>query len=211
MEPQHPEAGAAAGSEGSPPALLALLAPDAVVDSLTGSTLTLDAAAAAAGAPPPDAPAAEPGSASASPAPLATASATGSAAAPVQAGGEAFGLAGTEAAPSVPAPPLPAETAAPVPFSPWQAPGPQEEAPLVLSIEGRRYAVADLPPDARELFEGIRLADRLLAQKGETCQQLRWGLDAFIRALGQQLRTVEPLPELVGAPDSRFPSGDGPA
>ena len=39
MEPQHPDAGAPAGSEGSPPALLALLAPAAVVDSLTGSLL----------------------------------------------------------------------------------------------------------------------------------------------------------------------------
>lgn len=81
----------------------------------------------------------------------------------------------------------------------------------MLSIEGRRYAVADLPPAARELFEGIRLADRLLAQKGETCQQLRWGLEAFTRELGHQLRTVEPLPELLGSPDPRSAMGDGPA
>lgn len=81
----------------------------------------------------------------------------------------------------------------------------------MLSSEGRRYVVADLPPDARELFEGIRLADRLLAEKGATCQQLRWGLDAFTHELAQRLRSVEPLPELVGAPDPRSPSGDGPA
>ena len=203
MEPQHPEAGAPPGSEGAPPALLALLAPAAVVDSLTGSTLpvTLDAAAEAAGAPSPDAPAAVAGSAPAGPAPDLNANATGSAAAPDQAGGEIPGLASPEAPTSVPATPLPADTAAPVPFSPWQAPRPLEEAPLVLNIEGRRYAVADLPPAARELFDGIRLADRLLAQKGETCQQLRWGLEAFIRELRHQLRTVEPLPELLGAPD----------
>ena len=79
----------------------------------------------------------------------------------------------------------------------------------MLTIAGRRYAVADLPPDARQLFEGIRRADLLLAQKGETCQQLRWGLDAFIRELGQKLRTVEPLPELLAPPDPRSRSGDG--
>ena len=76
----------------------------------------------------------------------------------------------------------------PVPFSPWPGPLPhEEEIPSVLAIAGRRYAVADLPPDAQELFAAIRLADALLAQKAETCQLLRWGLDALTRAMRSSL------------------------
>ena len=205
MEPQHPDAGAPAGSEGSPPALLALLAPAAVVDSLTGSLLPVapEADAEAAGAPASVAPAAVEAPAPASPGPEVNASAAGSAPAPVQSG--------AAASTSVPAPPLAADAAARVPDSPWQAPSSLEAAPSVLSSEGRRYGVADLPPDARELFEAIRLADRLLAQKGATCQQLRWGLDAFTRELGQRLRSVEPLPELLGSPHPGSARADGTA
>lgn len=180
MEPQHPDAGAPAGSEESPPPLVALLAPATVVDSLTGSPLSIASApdAEAACDPPP-------------------------AAAAVRQGGEDM--------PASPGPPLPPATVAPVPFSPWLGPLSPDTAPTLLTIAGRRYAVADLPPDAQELFEGIRLADLLLAQKGETCQLLRWGLDALVRELGQQLNAVEPLPELQAVPDSQPPWDDGSA
>ncbi|MEB3361028.1 MAG: DUF6447 family protein [Synechococcaceae cyanobacterium] len=181
MEPQHPDAGTPAGSEESPPPLVALLAPAAAIDTLTGS-------------------------------PLSVASAPDSEAAGVPSAADVAAVQeGAEVLASSPGPLLPPATAAPVPFSPWLGPLSPETAPTLLMIAGRRYAVADLPPDAQDLFEGIRLADLLLAQKGETCQLLRWGLDALVRELGQQLKAVEPLPELQAVPDPQPPWGDGAA
>lgn len=182
MEPQHPDAGAPAGSEESPPPLVALLAPATAIDSLTGSPLSIDSApdTEAAGAPP-----------------------TAAAAALVQEGAQALD--------SSPGPLLPPAAVAPVEFSLGLDPLFAESAPTLLTIAGRRYAVADLPPDAQELFDGIRLADLLLAEKGETCQLLRWGLDALVRELGQQLKAVEPLPELQAVPAPQPPWGDGAA
>ncbi|MFN6134128.1 MAG: DUF6447 family protein [Synechococcaceae cyanobacterium] len=203
MEPQQPDAGTAAGSEPSALSLLALLAPAAVVDSLTGFTLPLAPATAgdAADTPPPEAT-----SASAAAAPARAGSEVNAVAAATAA---APGQVAAGATPSALAPRPVVDAGAPVSLSPRQLPASLDETPTLLTIAGRRYGVADLPPDARELFEGIRLADRLLAQKGETCQQLRWGLEALVRELGQRLQTVEPLPELVGTADPRSPAGDG--
>jgi len=183
MEPQHPDAGAPAGSEESPPPLVALLAPATAIDSLTGSPLSIDSA-----------PDAEPPSAP-----------------PTAAATAALVQEGTQALDSSPGPLLPPAAVAPVPFGPGLGPLSAESAPTLLTIAGRRYAVADLPPDAQELFDGIRLADLLLAEKGETCQLLRWGLDALVRELGQQLKAVEPLPELQAVPAPQPPWGDGAA
>ena len=211
MEPQHPEAGGSGGSEQPPLPLLALQAAAAAVDSLTGAVLPIaePPALEAAGGPSLVATASEAAPANSGDAsapdghadaatPGAAAAAATPAEAPTPAGSQAAAAGALRLA----------ANATPVPFSPWPGPLPhEEEIPSVLAIAGRRYAVADLPADAQELFAAIRLDDALLAQKGETCQLLRWGLDALTRELGQQLQAVQPLPALLAGPDPRLPWG----
>ncbi|MEB3199210.1 MAG: DUF6447 family protein [Synechococcaceae cyanobacterium] len=87
--------------------------------------------------------------------------------------------------------PSPAPTAPASPASGPQAPA----APTELVVNGRRYALAALPPEARALFDQIRRADELLNFKREARQLLAWGQAAQLQQLRQRLQQIEPLPE----------------
>ena len=224
MEPQPPDAGGAGGAADPARSLVAPQAPASAVDSLTGALLPL-AETAAATAPAPAAPSSASDQAAAGAPTVASdpaaasdqASASDPAAPPAATPApltrlgqlEAQHPPGPDGPLSLPGLALPAPTAVAVPPGPSPLPMPLDAEPTLLTIAGRRYAVADLPPDARALLDGVRLADLLLAQKGETCQLLRRGLEALERQLSQRLQAVQPLPALVAAPLPSLPGHGG--
>ena len=73
------------------------------------------------------------------------------------------------------------------------------QAEEVIVVDQKRYAVADLSSEIKELVAGVRTADRQIQLRRATVQLLLRGRQQLHTRLKERLTTVEPLGEDPGA------------
>lgn len=76
---------------------------------------------------------------------------------------------------------------------PVETPNPQQ--PPVLTFEGKRYDLNNLPDDVKELVRGMQVADAQLRMHEDTLKVLAVGRQAMAMQLNERLKTIEALPE----------------
>ena len=69
----------------------------------------------------------------------------------------------------------------------------------IVSVDGQRYALDELPAELRELLVTLRTADALIAMRQDKLQVLQRGRTELRQRLGQGLATVAPLAETAPA------------
>ena len=69
-----------------------------------------------------------------------------------------------------------------------------EENP-VLTFEGKRYDLNQLPDDLKELVRGMQVADAQLRMHEDTLKVLAVGRQSMAMQLNERLKNVTPLPE----------------
>ena len=64
----------------------------------------------------------------------------------------------------------------------------------VLTFEGKRYDLKELPDDLKELVRGMQVADAQLRMHEDTLKVLAMGRQSLAMQLNQKLKSVKPLP-----------------
>lgn len=67
--------------------------------------------------------------------------------------------------------------------------------PPVLTFEGKRYDLNDLPDDLKELVRGMQVADAQLRMHEDTLKVLAIGRQSMASQLNERLKGVTPLPD----------------
>ena len=65
----------------------------------------------------------------------------------------------------------------------------------VLTFEGKRYDLNQLPDDLKELVRGMQVADAQLRMHEDTLKVLAVGRQSMAMQLNERLKNVTPLPE----------------
>ncbi|WP_115126351.1 DUF6447 family protein [Synechococcus sp. GEYO] len=69
-----------------------------------------------------------------------------------------------------------------------------EENP-VLTFEGKRYNLNELPEDLKELVRGMQVADAQLRMHEDTLKVLAVGRQSMAMQLNERLKNVTPMPD----------------
>ena len=64
----------------------------------------------------------------------------------------------------------------------------------VLTFEGKRYDLKQLPDDLKELVRGMQVADAQLRMHEDTLKVLALGRQSLANQLNGKLKSVKPLP-----------------
>ena len=64
----------------------------------------------------------------------------------------------------------------------------------VLTFEGKRYDLKELPDVLKELVRGMQVADAQLRMHEDTLKVLAMGRQSLAMQLNQKLKSVKPLP-----------------
>jgi hypothetical protein len=76
-------------------------------------------------------------------------------------------------------------------FGPGGMPNPNQ--PPVLTFEGKRYDLNNLPEDIKELVRGMQVADAQLRMHEDTLKVLAIGRQAMAMQLNDRLQSVTPM------------------
>jgi Family of unknown function (DUF6447) len=68
-----------------------------------------------------------------------------------------------------------------------------EQTPPVLTFEGKRYDLNNLPDDIKELIRGMQVADAQLRMHEDTLKVLAVGRQSMALQLNERLKEVTPL------------------
>ena len=68
-----------------------------------------------------------------------------------------------------------------------------EQTPPVLTFEGQRYDLNNLPDDIKELIRGMQVADAQLRMHEDTLKVLAVGRQSMALQLNERLKEVTPL------------------
>ena len=71
----------------------------------------------------------------------------------------------------------------------------QPDQPPVLTFEGKRYDLNNLPDEIKELVRGMQVADAQLRMHEDTLKVLAIGRQSMAFQLNEQLKNVEALPD----------------
>ncbi|MCP9774339.1 DUF6447 family protein [Cyanobium sp. WAJ14-Wanaka] len=74
-------------------------------------------------------------------------------------------------------------------------PAGQDNQPPILTFEGKRYDLATLPDELKELVRGMQVADAQLRMHEDTLKVLAVGRQSMAMQLNERLKDVEALPE----------------
>ncbi|MCP9809179.1 hypothetical protein KBY58_07005 [Cyanobium sp. HWJ4-Hawea] len=74
-------------------------------------------------------------------------------------------------------------------------PAGQDNQPPILTFEGKRYDLATLPDELKELVRGMQVADAQLRMHEDTLKVLAVGRQSMAMQLNERLKEVEALPE----------------
>ena len=72
-------------------------------------------------------------------------------------------------------------------------PGPEQNP--VLTFEGKRYNLNELPEDLKELVRGMQVADAQLRMHEDTLKVLAVGRQSMAMQLNERLKNVTPMPD----------------
>ena len=72
---------------------------------------------------------------------------------------------------------------------------PSEQQAPVLTFEGKRYDLNNLPDDIKELVRGMQVADAQLRMHEDTLKVLAIGRQSMALQLNERLKSVEALPD----------------
>ena len=64
----------------------------------------------------------------------------------------------------------------------------------ILTFEGKRYDLNQLPDDLKELVRGMQVADAQLRMHEDTLKVLALGRQSLAMQLNKKLKSVKPLP-----------------
>ena len=67
--------------------------------------------------------------------------------------------------------------------------------PAVLTFEGKRYDLKNLPNEIKELVKGMQVADTQLRMHEDTLKVLAVGRQSLAAQLNQKLKGIAPMPE----------------
>ncbi|TGG79514.1 MAG: hypothetical protein ERJ67_00925 [Aphanocapsa feldmannii 277cV] len=67
-----------------------------------------------------------------------------------------------------------------------------QQAP-VLTFEGKKYDLNNLPDDAKKLVQGIQVADAQLRMHEDTLKVLALGRESLALRLNEKLKTITPV------------------
>ena len=73
------------------------------------------------------------------------------------------------------------------------APSPEQNP--VLTFEGKRYNLNELPEDLKELVRGMQVADAQLRMHEDTLKVLAVGRQSMAMQLNERLKNVTPMPD----------------
>ena len=65
----------------------------------------------------------------------------------------------------------------------------------MLTFEGKRYNLNDLPEDLKELVRGMQVADAQLRMHEDTLKVLAVGRQSMAMQLNERLKNVTPMPD----------------
>ncbi len=65
----------------------------------------------------------------------------------------------------------------------------------VLTFEGKRYNLNELPEDLKELVRGMQVADAQLRMHEDTLKVLAVGRQSMAMQLNERLKNVTPMPD----------------
>lgn len=65
----------------------------------------------------------------------------------------------------------------------------------MLTFEGKRYSLNDLPEDLKELVRGMQVADAQLRMHEDTLKVLAVGRQSMAMQLNERLKNVTPMPD----------------
>ena len=65
----------------------------------------------------------------------------------------------------------------------------------VLTFEGKRYDLNNLPDELKELVRGMQVADAQLRMHEDTLKVLAVGRQSLATQLNERLKSVTPMPE----------------
>ena len=71
---------------------------------------------------------------------------------------------------------------------------PEPKSNPVLTFEGKRYDLASLPDDLKELVRGMQVADAQLRMYEDTLKVLALGRQSIALKLNEKLKAINPLP-----------------
>ena len=72
---------------------------------------------------------------------------------------------------------------------------PSPEQNPVLTFEGKRYNLNELPEDLKELVRGMQVADAQLRMHEDTLKVLAVGRQSMAMQLNERLKNVTPMPD----------------
>jgi hypothetical protein len=70
---------------------------------------------------------------------------------------------------------------------------PAPNQPPVLTFEGKRYDLNNLPDEVKELVRGMQVADAQLRMHEDTLKVLAVGRQSMAMQLNERLRSISPL------------------
>ena len=65
----------------------------------------------------------------------------------------------------------------------------------VLNYEGKQYDINSLPKEAKDLLQGLKVADAQLSLRNDTIGILRLGRQALGEKINEKLKEIKPLSE----------------
>jgi len=71
----------------------------------------------------------------------------------------------------------------------------QPDQPPVLTFEGKRYDLNNLPDEIKELVRGMQVADAQLRMHEDTLKVLAIGRQSMAMQLNERLQNVQALPD----------------
>jgi hypothetical protein len=71
---------------------------------------------------------------------------------------------------------------------------PESPQPPILTFEGKRYDLNNLPEELKELVRGMQVADSQLRIHQDTVKVLAVGRQAMAKQLNDGLQNISPLP-----------------
>jgi hypothetical protein len=69
----------------------------------------------------------------------------------------------------------------------------EENQPPVLTFEGKRYDLNNLPDEVKELVRGMQVADAQLRMHEDTLKVLAVGRQSMAMQLNERLQSIEPI------------------
>ncbi len=70
-----------------------------------------------------------------------------------------------------------------------------DNQPPVLTFEGKRYDLNNLPDEMKELVRGMQVADAQLRMHEDTLKVLAVGRQSMAMQLNEKLKGITPMPE----------------